>query len=149
MTAGGLRPDEIHSRVADRLARQEILDRRDPPELLVLLGRSALVQDLGGGQAAIDQLDQLLRFAARPTIDLRVVRDHAGWHPGLEGPFTLVETSTAAIVCVETRRTTLILHEAVDVVAYRAAVDRIVEVSMPPGTSADHIARLRDRMRRA
>lgn len=156
MTApgAGAPVSEVASRVATRLGRKEVITKQNPAELLVLLGRSALHQGIGGRQVMIEQLAHLLEMATRPNIEIRIVPDDRGWHPGLEGAFTLIESGRgvamknghASIAFVGTRRSVLIFHKDCDVTAYKRAVDRIVEISLPPDTSADFVADLRNRM---
>ncbi len=157
MTAPGVPAGEIASRVTSRIGRREVITKQNPAELLVLLGRSALNQGVGGKQVMIGQLQHLVDMAARPNIELRIVPDDRGWHPGLEGAFTLIESSqatiatrngsgTTSVVFVETRRSDLMLHEDGDVRAYRWAIDQIMKVSLPPDVSVNFIADLRNRM---
>jgi transcriptional regulator with XRE-family HTH domain len=150
MTAPGVPPGEVASRVATRLGRREVITRQHPAELLVLLGRAALNQGIGGRQVMIGQLTHLLEMAARPNIELRVVPDEAGWHPGLDGSFTFIEKKASVgkdtIVFVGIRQTVLMLHEAPDVDAHRSAVDQILNVALPSDVSASFIADLRNRM---
>lgn len=157
MTAGGVPADEVSLRVTSRIGRREVLTKRNPAHLLVLLGQAALHQDIGGRATMIGQLDHILEMAARPNIELRVVPDHRGWHPGLEGAFALIEsprppsgrragTKSASIVFVGTRRSVLMLHEEPDIAAYRQAVESILAVSLPPESSANFIAETRKRM---
>jgi transcriptional regulator with XRE-family HTH domain len=156
MTAGGVPEDEISLRVTSRIGRREVLTKRNPAELLVLLGQAALNQDIGGRAAMLDQLDHLLAMAARPNVELRIVPDHRGWHPGLEGAFALIEAprsasgrraavKSASIVFVETRRSELMLHKDADIAAYRHAVERILKVSLSPDSSANFVAEVRKR----
>jgi hypothetical protein len=125
--------------------------------LRVLLGRAALNQGVGGRQVMIGQLQHLLEMAARPNIEIRIVPDDRGWHPGLEGDFTLIEssratavnnssTTTASIIFVGNRRTVLMLHEDGDVDTYKRAVNRIVEITLQPDVSLNFIADLCNRM---
>lgn len=157
MTAAGVPSGEIALRVTTRLGRREAITKRKPSRLLVLIGQGALNQDIGGSPAMIGQLDHLLEMAAKPNIELRIVPDHRGWHPGLEGPFTLIEApqpasgrraavKSASIVFVDTRRTVLMLHEDNDVAAYRQALDRILGVSLAPDSSANFVAEVRKRL---
>jgi transcriptional regulator with XRE-family HTH domain len=164
MTAAGagVPAGEIASRVTTRIGRREVITKHSPAELLVLLGRGALNQGVGGRQVMIGQLAHLLEMAARLNIELRIVPDDRSWHPGLEGAFTFIESSratgvnsisakgapagTVSIVFVGNRRTVLMLHEDGDVNAYKQAVDRIMEISLPPDVSANYIADLRNRM---
>jgi transcriptional regulator with XRE-family HTH domain len=160
MTAAGVPAGEIALRVTSRLGRREaITKKKKPAELLVLLGQSALNQDVGGRQAMLGQLEHLLEMATRPNIDLRIVPDHRGWHPGLEGAFTVIRASRAAvgrrqaasssIVFVGNRRSVLMLHEDRDVDAYKRAVDRINAVSLAPDSSVNLIAEVRNRMEKS
>lgn len=159
MTApgAGAPASEIAARVTTRLGRKEVITKQNPAELLVLLGRAALNQGVGGRQVMIAQLDHLLEMAARPNVAIRVIPDDHGWHPGLEGAFTLIESSranalkngsagTTLVAFVETRRSALMLHEDGDVAAYRRAVGRITEISLQPEMSVSFIADLRNRM---
>lgn len=159
MSAPGVPTGEIASRVTARIGRREVIDRENrPASLLVLLGQGALNQNIGGRETMLGQLDHLLKMAVRPNIEVRIVPDRAGWHPGLEGAFALIDSLTEAaartradpsetsIVFVGTRRSVLMLHEDADVEAYQRAVDRILAVSLPPEHSAKLIADLRNRM---
>ncbi|MBB4907766.1 helix-turn-helix domain-containing protein [Actinophytocola algeriensis] len=157
MTAAGVPEDEIALRVASRLGRADAITRRKPADLLVLLGHAALNQDIGGRATMLGQLDHLLEMAARPNIELRIVPDHRGWHPGLDGRFVLIDAArpasarraavmSASIVFVATRRSDLMLHEEQDVAAYRRALDQVLDVSLAPEPSAKFISEVRKRM---
>lgn len=163
MSAPGVPTGEIASRVTSRIGRREVIDRAHrPASLLVLLGQGALNQNIGGRETMLGQLDHLLTMAGRPNVEVRVVPDRAGWHPGLEGAFTLIESATetsvrpraatedssatVSIAFVETRRSVLMLHEDADVEAYKRALDHVLVVSLSPDHSAKIIAELRNRM---
>ncbi len=162
MTAGGVPAGEVAARITTRIGRREVLTKHNPAKLMVLLGQAALTQEIGGRQTMIGQLRHLLEMAALPNIELRLVPDRRGFHPGLDDAFTLIEApritagngSSArrgpavleSIVFVANRRTVLMLHEDQDVDAYRQAIDWIIKVSLPPDKSAAFIAELTNRM---
>lgn len=157
MTAAGVPEDEISLRVTSRLGRADAITRRKPANLLVLIGQAALNQDIGGRATMLGQLDHLLEMAARPNIELRIVPDHRGWHPGLEGRFILIDAArpasgrraavtSSSIVFIGTRRSDLMLHEEQDVAAYRRALDRVLAVSLAPEPSMKFISEVRKRM---
>lgn len=152
MTAAGLPKGEIAARVSARIARKEAITNQNPAELLVLLGQSALNQNIGGRQVTLAQLRYLIDLAARPNIELRIVPDQCGWHPGLEGDFSLIESAVKRaqgrqIAVVGTRESVLMLHRDDDVDAYKRAIDQIVSVSLPPDASVDFVGELHNRMR--
>jgi transcriptional regulator with XRE-family HTH domain len=154
MTAAGVPAGEIALRVATRIGRREAITKQKPAELLVLLGYGALNQDIGGKQAMVGQLRHLLEMAARPNIELRIFPDHRGWHPGLEGTFTFIESRRTnavkeSIIFVGNRRSVLMLHEDRDVNTYKRAIDMIMTISLHPDDSLKLIADLHKRMERA
>ena len=135
--------------------------RRNPPEIVILLGQNSLSQDVGGKQVTIDQAKYLLQVARYPHVALRIVPNHSGWHPGLETDFSLIEApkpttgrrpvpQTSAnldsIVFVGTRRTVLMLHEEPDVAAYRWAIGSIAQIALTEPASLRYIGDLVKRM---
>jgi transcriptional regulator with XRE-family HTH domain len=161
MTAPGVPAGEVASRVATRIGRREAITKHRPANFLALIGQSALTQGIGGRQVMIGQLRHLMEMAAFSNIELRIVPDNRGWHPGLEGMFTLIEapritvgngsserrpTSLESIVFVGNRRTVLMLHEDEDVAAYKKAIDQVMGVALPPDKSVTFIAELAHRM---
>jgi transcriptional regulator with XRE-family HTH domain len=149
--------NEVATRAAARLERREVLTQEKPAGLLALIGLSALSQGVGGRQVMIGQLKHLLEMAARPNIELRIIPNNCGWHPGLEGGFTLIDSgrtpsmrsssaTLTSVVVVGTRRSALMLHENNDVNAYRRAIDHIMNVTLQPDVSARLIADICRRM---
>jgi transcriptional regulator with XRE-family HTH domain len=146
MTAGGVPTGEIASRITSRIGRREIITNTQPADLLVLLGQGALNQGVGGNAVMADQIRHVKEMAKRPNISVRIVPDHRGWHPGLEGAFTLIESDRAAarvkstIVFVGNRRSVLMLHEDGDVDAYKRAIDWVARIALSPEASFAFIA---------
>ncbi|NHD19445.1 MULTISPECIES: helix-turn-helix transcriptional regulator [unclassified Actinopolyspora] len=141
MIAGEVPPSEVETRVAVRVGRRETLTRRNPAQLLALVGEAAIRQQIGGRETVVDQLNHLLNVAEMPNVDLRVVPASAGWTPALEGPFVLIDfDNDTPIVHLENRRAALFFHESADVDAYRSAVDKVKQVAMTPADSTALIA---------
>jgi transcriptional regulator with XRE-family HTH domain len=75
-----------------RLERQyELFERASPPEMYFVLDEAALHRWVGGRDVMRRQLKMLKEFAARGHINLEVVPFHAGAHPGMKGPFVILE----------------------------------------------------------
>ncbi|HEV8558729.1 MAG TPA: Scr1 family TA system antitoxin-like transcriptional regulator [Actinophytocola sp.] len=67
------------------------------------------------------QFRHLAGMSQWSNVDVRVMPFGSGWHPGLEGPFVLIEPRQAtAAVQLESRRSLLLLHEEADVVSNMA-----------------------------
>ena len=89
-------PEYLHEGYsASRSERQELLERKDPPELFLILDESALLRVIGGPAVMLDQLHHLLRLSERPHVTIQVLPLTAGEHAGLRGPFALLEFSAA------------------------------------------------------
>lgn len=144
MHDGGVPQQLITPRVRVRLSRRDVLTRRDAVSFHALIGHEALRQIIGGKDVMIDQLRELLQFAQRPSVTLQVVRTGHGWHPGIAGPFELLEfESGRPIIHLEHLRSSLFLYEEeADLQAYIDASAKIAEVAMSPAESAELIAEL-------
>lgn len=91
LRAGHIRePDEeIEKHVAARMSRQQILTRKDPPFLWIILDEAVLRRPVGGTEVMREQLTLLLRLSQSPHIVLQVLPFSAGAHGGMNGPMTL------------------------------------------------------------
>lgn len=79
--------DEI---VAERLRRQEVLGRENPPFLLAIMDEMALRRPIGGPSVLKGQLASLLEAMANPNINVQVVPFRTAY-TGLSGGLTLLE----------------------------------------------------------
>ncbi|MEV1147755.1 helix-turn-helix transcriptional regulator [Micromonospora sp. NPDC049799] len=93
--AGGgmLREAEIEQRITSRLARQEVLTRETPPEVVFVVDEAVLRRRIGGPKVLAEQFDHLLDVIEWAHVDLHVVPAEAGMHAGLAGAFILARTS--------------------------------------------------------
>ncbi|MGQ0838050.1 DUF5753 domain-containing protein, partial [Actinokineospora sp.] len=148
MSTGGSVPQvDIPTRIAIRVGRREVITRQNPARLLALIGQAALCQDIGGKAVMAAQLRHLVEMARRPNVELRVVPFGVGWHPALDGSFALIDPdSPTSAVFLETRRTTLWLHKADDVRAYKSAVDTLLRTAMNLDDSIRFTAAMAERM---
>lgn len=138
MVSGGVPEDEIESRIRLRLGRQQVLES---VSLTAVLGEPVLHQELGGRSVLLGQLRHLLVMADHPNVDLRVIPYTVGWHPALEGGWTVIESHVApTVIHLENRKSGQFLHEDDDVAVYRDSSASAIEVAMSPAASAELIA---------
>jgi transcriptional regulator with XRE-family HTH domain len=131
MTSADIPECEIETRVAMRVGRRETLQRRTPTHLTAFIGEMALHTVIGAPEVMADQLHYLITMSRRPNVDLRIVPINAGWHPGLEGPFKLIEfDKPRPVVYLELRDTGLFLHEPSDADSYRRAIDNVARIAL-------------------
>jgi transcriptional regulator with XRE-family HTH domain len=81
---------DVDEAVANRIDRQAILARKDPPRLWVLLEEPVLHRRTPDPAVARAQLQILLEAARRPHIVVQVIPNRVGMHAGLDGSFQLL-----------------------------------------------------------
>ncbi|QKW39581.1 helix-turn-helix domain-containing protein [Actinomadura sp. NAK00032] len=80
--------------VAERLARQEVLNGREPCKLMAILDTAAVLRVFGDVEVMRDQLNYLLEASERPNVYLRVTSDRLIGYGGLGSGFTVIQTPT-------------------------------------------------------
>lgn len=135
-------PDaEVDALVTSRMARQGLLSRAKPLKLHALIEEHVLSRTTGDAAVLGRQLRHLVDSAARPNITIQVVPVQAGLHPGLNGPFVLLEyDDEASMVWLENKLSSLILDEDEQIAAYGAAWNELRELAHSPGESVELIA---------
>jgi transcriptional regulator with XRE-family HTH domain len=86
------RADEL---VALRLERQLILDRADPPHVVVVLDESVLHRLIGSPPIMSDQLSHLGSLADRSNVQVQIIPSARGATAGLSGGFALASCDDA------------------------------------------------------
>ncbi|MFI6724017.1 helix-turn-helix domain-containing protein [Streptomyces atratus] len=75
-----------------RLSRQKLLTRDPLAELSFIIGEEALRNPVGGAEVMRGQWQRLLEVGSLRSVEVQVMPAGLGFHPGLDGPFVLVET---------------------------------------------------------
>jgi transcriptional regulator with XRE-family HTH domain len=81
----------METRWSARQRRQELHERDKPPEMFFILDEAAVRRTVGGPAIMRRQLVQLAQFAHEPHITLRILPFTLGGHPGMTGPFIVLE----------------------------------------------------------
>ncbi|MFI8322800.1 Scr1 family TA system antitoxin-like transcriptional regulator [Streptomyces sp. NPDC085529] len=82
--------DRLEELLAARMERQRILRREHPPVLCVVLDEAMLHREIGGPEVMRAQLEHLLSFMHEPWVQIQILPNGVGEHPGLLGSFTLL-----------------------------------------------------------
>jgi transcriptional regulator with XRE-family HTH domain len=126
-TGSGLSDDRIGVMVGSRMSRTSLLTRSRPLKLHAIIEESVLTRPIGDDEALARQLNHLADSAARPNVTVRVVPTDAGLHPGLNGPFVIMDyDNEASLVLHENKVTSLFLDEQEHIDTYTAAWDELV-----------------------
>ncbi|WP_341719109.1 helix-turn-helix transcriptional regulator [Micromonospora sp. FIMYZ51] len=92
-TGGLLPPTEVEEIVAGRLARQRVLERENPLQLVAVIDEVVLRRQVGRDRAVMaEQLAHLAEAGEREHVQVRVIPAANPWHTGLAGPFVLART---------------------------------------------------------
>jgi transcriptional regulator with XRE-family HTH domain len=137
--------EEMENRVSARLARQELLDRENPPKLWVIMDEAAVRRLVGGREVMRAQLAQLREAASRPNITLQVIPFDVGSHPGMAGSFIVLEFPDAAdqsIVYTESAAGGLFLEEEVEIRRYILMFDHLRAAALRPEATVTLLAEL-------
>jgi len=98
-TAASTELDEttIDRLVELRMARKEhVLDRDDPPQLNVVIDEASLHRVVGGPEVMSDQITSIAEVAQLDNVMIRVIPFGTGGHPGMNGPFEILEFADPA-----------------------------------------------------
>ncbi|MES9541606.1 Scr1 family TA system antitoxin-like transcriptional regulator [Actinomadura sp. NPDC000600] len=77
--------------VEARRKRQEILTKRDPPYIWIILDEDVLERPVGTRSTMEEQLGYLLQVDELPHVSVRCILRAAGAHPGLDGAFQILD----------------------------------------------------------
>jgi hypothetical protein len=82
--------DRIEAKISERLERQTILNGKNSPVLFVIIDEAVLRRPVGGNEVMSEQLEHLIKMAARSRITIQVVPGTVGAYPGANGPIVLM-----------------------------------------------------------
>ncbi|WP_411574603.1 helix-turn-helix domain-containing protein [Streptomyces fradiae] len=82
--------ETVEQRVAARLARQHVFDRRPAPLLSFVIDEAVVRRPLGGWPVMRGQLEQLLLVGAHRNVEIQVMPLDREDNSGVDGPFTLL-----------------------------------------------------------
>jgi transcriptional regulator with XRE-family HTH domain len=81
----------LEDRINSRLARQDILDRPDPPMTQFILSEGCVRQVWGDNEVMREQIDYLIKLSKRPNINVRLMPfAMPARRVAIETPFTLI-----------------------------------------------------------
>ncbi|WP_330358497.1 helix-turn-helix transcriptional regulator [Streptomyces chartreusis] len=85
----------VQQRVAARLARQQVFERKPPPLVSFVIDESVLRRPLGGVAVMRGQLEQLLLVGAYRNVEIQVMPLDREDNAGVDGPFVVLHRDGA------------------------------------------------------
>lgn len=134
--------DAIGALVAARLERQAVLDRVEPPDVVVVLDEAVLHRLIGSPEVMHDALVKVAELSQRPCVVVQVVPAGNGANAGLAGAFDIATADgmpetlrTEAVEDQTTERRSLVRKAAV-------AFDRVRGDALPRDASRELILKV-------
>jgi hypothetical protein len=120
--------EDVVRRAEARLARQDILNRENPPRLWAVVDEAALRRSIGGRAVMREQVRHLIDMADHPAVTLQILPFHVGSHPAMGGPFTILryaEPDLRDVVYIEQLTSAIYLDKPVDVDSYLEVMEQL------------------------
>ena len=140
--------EEIEVGVEAVAARQAILTRKDPPDVLAFIDEAALHREVGGAPVMRDQLDRLDRVATLPNVELRVIPFSVGAHVAADTSFVTLEfyeSAVPALVFTESLTVNTQVNRTADVKRFTAAITVLRSTALDARGTRSLISAVRDR----
>ena len=135
---------EVALRLALRSERQSVITGDDPTEYVAVVHEAALRMQFGGADVARAQLNYLLEISERDNVTLLTLPFAQGSFPGAgqtvtyaEGPVPQLDT-----VQVDSSHGPAFLYAEGQLAKYRAQLDLLEELALPPEPSRDLIVEI-------
>ncbi|WP_328902022.1 DUF5753 domain-containing protein [Streptomyces sp. NBC_00441] len=136
-----LSPLEVELRVAHRMDRQRVLDRRPSTPYVGYVHEAALRMEFGGTQAAKLQLRHLCEMSEQEHIDIRVVPVSRGAFPGAGHALLYAHGAVSQLdtVQLDSAHGPDFMHAEGQLAKYRAHLDWLEAASLDSTDSRDFI----------
>ncbi|MCX4474686.1 helix-turn-helix domain-containing protein [Micromonospora sp. NBC_01655] len=133
--------EALEEQVVARLARQAVLDRPAPPQLVAVLDYTVLERPVGGPDVMREQLRHLVEVGRRPRVHLHLVPRGIGAYPGLNGAFVLATPPDSDDVgYLDNQLQGTIVERTVDVHSLRQVWESVRAEALPHGATLTAIS---------
>jgi hypothetical protein len=141
--------DKLRALVELRIRREDLFDADNPPSFQFMLDEAVIRRLVGGSSVMRNQLRRLIEVAGKPNVTLEVIPFAAGLHPGMNGPFEIIEfadPSDSDIVFLESPHGDIVSDDPEETLKYREAFEGLAKAGLGPRDSLARIAKIADEM---
>lgn len=141
--------DVVRALTELRVRREDLFDSENSPSFQFMVDEAAVRRLVGGSSVMRRQLRQLIDVADKPNISVVVIPFSAGLHPGMKGPFEIIEFADLAdndIVYLESPRGDIFSDDPEEILRYREAFEEMERSSLHPLDSVARLAAIADDM---
>jgi transcriptional regulator with XRE-family HTH domain len=139
---GNSQAERVAAMVELRTRRRELLTSENAPKFHFILDESVIHRLVGSLAVTRRQFTHLTSVAEQSNVTIQIVPFAVGLHPGMKGPFEVVEFEDAPdekIVFLEGPRGDFISDDPEETDSYLGAFRRIAEKSLGPSDSAGRL----------
>ncbi len=132
--------ERVPALVQLRTQRRDLLVSDDAPRCSFLLDEAVIHRLAGSPAVTSRQLKHLVELAELPTVTIQVVPFTAGFHPGMKGPFKIIEfddTPDESVVSLEGPREDFIGDDPEETTRYLETFKRITRMALGPSDSVE------------
>jgi transcriptional regulator with XRE-family HTH domain len=137
--------EQVSALVDLRVRREELLlERQNPPRFTFILDEAAVRRLIGGNSIMRSQIQRLIEIAKKPNVTIEIVPFKAGLHPGMGGPFEVIEFTDALdedVVFLESPRGDIVSDNPEETLRYRETFGQLRKLALP---ERDSLAYLED-----
>jgi transcriptional regulator with XRE-family HTH domain len=137
-----VRPDSVEDAVAARMSRQSLLEGEgdERPRAWFIIDEQVLRRQVGGPGVWRAQLERLLKEAQQPRTVIQVIPEQTAAHPGLAGPFTLLNLAdTPEVLFVDGFAQGRLGLDPAEISEATHAYDLLKAMALSPAASGDLI----------
>jgi hypothetical protein len=142
--------ERVEALVELRMTRQELLERPDPPSLYFIMDEAVVRRLIGGADVMRRQVRHLIQMTDRPNVTVELVPFNAGVHPGMHGPFVVIEfpdTADDDVLYLENPRGDVVYRDSpAEVKAFKQALLKLRAMSLGPEGSVTYLGKVADEM---
>lgn len=136
--------DVVTRQVDSRIKRQEVLSKKDPLHLWVILDESVLQRVVGNREVMAGQLDHLIDRAQQRHIDIQILPLAAGGHAAAaSGHYVTITSGGITSAYAELLGTGLYMDTADQVARYTTAMDYLRSQAADSSASLEVMSRYR------
>ena len=138
---------DLDAQVDERIARQDVLNRDDPPPPLyhAIMGEAAIRPPAGGKKTMSDQLLRVVDLAQRDLIIVQLIPFEMGEHAGFAGAFTLASFNGTEVAYVDNALRGEVIELPEDVAAIRRLWQKLSAKARPEEESLEVIKEAAER----
>jgi transcriptional regulator with XRE-family HTH domain len=145
-----LSPERVSALVDLRVRREELLERNNPPRFTFILDEATVRRLIGGVSVMRSQVQCLIEVAKKPNVLIEVIPFKVGLHPGMSGPFEIIEFADPLdedVVFLESPRGDIVSDNPEETLRYRETFGQLRKLALSEQDSLAYLGDIASEMK--